>query len=83
MPLSALTPAPVRTKSLSVVEKASTDEVYAACALKLRSAIASLLHDGFFLTVVLRLRLALIRAPRVLPSTPPLFHSRERHSWMF
>jgi len=33
----------------------------------------------FFLSVVLRLRLALIRASRVLPSTPPLSQSVERH----
>lgn len=32
-----------------------------------------------FLTVLLRLRPALIRAARVLPSTPPLFHKVERH----
>jgi hypothetical protein len=29
--------------------------------------------------VFLRLRLALIRASRVLPSTPPLFHNVKRH----
>src|ERR1700747_906311 len=34
-------------------------------------------HQCFFST--LRLRPALIRASRVLPSTPPLFHSIERH----
>ena len=33
----------------------------------------------FFLAVALRLRPALIRASRVLPSTPPLFHRVERH----
>jgi hypothetical protein len=32
-----------------------------------------------FLVAVLRLRPALIRASRVLPSTPPLFHRVERH----
>jgi len=31
----------------------------------------------------LRLRPGLIRASRVLPSTLPLFHNVERHSWMF
>jgi hypothetical protein len=54
-----------------VVEKASTDEVYAACALKLRSAIASLIHHGFFLTVVLRLRPSLDpRFPHPAVNTP-------------
>jgi hypothetical protein len=32
-----------------------------------------------FFAVVLRLRPALIRAARVLPSIPPLFHKVERH----
>jgi hypothetical protein len=40
----------------------------------------SLLADHrSFLVVVLRLRPALIRASRVLPSTPPLFHRVDRH----
>ena len=33
----------------------------------------------FWFALVLRLRPALIRAPRVLPSMPPLFHRVERH----
>ena len=33
----------------------------------------------FFFAVVLRLRPVLIRASRVLPSTPPLCHRVERH----
>ena len=35
----------------------------------------------FFAAVVFRLRPVLIRASRVLPSTPPLFHSIERHAF--
>jgi hypothetical protein len=41
--------------------------------------IGGILDQGFFFVVVLRLRPALIRASFVLPSTPPLSHSRERH----
>jgi hypothetical protein len=33
----------------------------------------------FFLAAFLRLRPALIRANRVRPSTPPLFHNIDRH----
>jgi len=40
---------------------------------------SSPLHHRFLFTAVLRLRPALIRASRVLPSTPPLFHSFEQH----
>jgi hypothetical protein len=36
-------------------------------------------HHWLFFAVVLRLRPALIRASRVLPSIPPLFHNVERH----
>ena len=48
---------------------------------ELRQPLCS--NHRFFFTVIVRLRPALIRASRVLPSTPPLFHNVERHSWMF
>ena len=45
------------------------------------------MHHRSLLALVLRLRPALILASRVLPSTPPLFHSVERHffddNWLF
>src|SRR5260370_2899477 len=42
----------------------------------------ALLAQSLFLPATLRLRPALIRASRVLPSIPPLSQSVERHSWM-
>jgi len=36
-------------------------------------------YHRFFFAVLFGLRPALIRASRVLPSTPPLFHRVERH----
>lgn len=38
-------------------------------------------HPRFFFTEALRLRPVLIRAARVLPSSPPLSHSIERHAF--
>jgi len=43
----------------------------------------ALLAQSLFRPATLRLRPALIGAACVLPSRPPLFHSVERHSWMF
>jgi hypothetical protein len=43
------------------------------------TSIANRILPARFLFAVLRLRPALTRAPRVLPSTPPLFHNVERH----
>ena len=37
------------------------------------------MHHRSLLALGLRLRPTLIRAARVLPSTPPLFHNVERH----
>ena len=45
-------------------------EVYAACELKLRSAVASLIHPWFLFAVALRLRRSVLKIDRSVLGGP-------------